>query len=213
MNVQTLLIIALVSVTIGYVAGMLVTNLRPDKNQPKDPNVEILTESTQVEVARLVRDVPRAVLQVQMEGKRFQKSSELNAIQRKDLEEATVELISWLGYTPAVKEPPPIEDPSTPVVTNRLANKVSPRQTGPLPPPPPIKEQPKSIVNQINDILQEKLEGTHLEARRIRLAEAPNQGVTVQVGLDRYTGVDEVPDEEIRSLIRASVAEWEARTK
>jgi len=31
------------------------------------------------------------------------------------------------------------------------------------------------------------------------------------VGLDRYESVDEVPDDEVRGLIRSAVAEWEAR--
>jgi hypothetical protein len=72
-------------------------------------------------------------------------------------------------------------------------------------------EPPKSIVAQIDDILQEKLEGTPLSKRGIRLRELPNQHMAVMVGLDQYEGVEDVPDEEIRNLIRSAVSEWEKR--
>jgi len=75
-----------------------------------------------------------------------------------------------------------------------------------LPPVPP-----KSIVAQIDDILQEKLEKSPLSKRGIRLRELPNQGMAVMVGLDQYEGVEDVPDEEIRSMIRSAVSEWEKR--
>jgi hypothetical protein len=41
--------------------------------------------------------------------------------------------------------------------------------------------------------------------------EFPNKGMVVLIGLDQYEGIDAVPDENIRALLRAAVAEWEAR--
>jgi hypothetical protein len=35
--------------------------------------------------------------------------------------------------------------------------------------------------------------------------------MVVMVGLNQYDGVEAVPDEEIRNLIRSAVAEWEER--
>ena len=39
--------------------------------------------------------------------------------------------------------------------------------------------------------------------------ELPGKGLVVLVGINSYDGVDAVPDEEIRSLIRQCVKEWE----
>jgi hypothetical protein len=70
---------------------------------------------------------------------------------------------------------------------------------------------PRSIAAQIDDILQEKLKDSPLAGRAIRLMELPNRGMVVMVGLNQYDGVEAVPDEEIRNLIRSAVAEWEER--
>jgi hypothetical protein len=75
-----------------------------------------------------------------------------------------------------------------------------------VPEPPPL-----SIAAQVDEILQEMLEDSPLATRHIRLVELPSKGVAVMVGLDRYESVDEVPDEDIRQMIRAAVAEWERR--
>ena len=66
-----------------------------------------------------------------------------------------------------------------------------------------------SIVSQIDSVLQARLEGTSLGDRGIFLTQSPEGGVIVYVGLTRYNGVDEVPDPEIKTAIRAAIAEWE----
>jgi hypothetical protein len=67
----------------------------------------------------------------------------------------------------------------------------------------------ESIVSQIDKILQSKLEGTSLEEQGIRLFEGPDQAMVIEIGLDRYTEIDAVPDDQIRQLIRLSVTDWE----
>jgi hypothetical protein len=66
-----------------------------------------------------------------------------------------------------------------------------------------------SIVSQIDAILQDRLEGTPLAERGIFLAQSPEGGVIVYVGLTRYNAIDDVPDPEIKSAIRGAIAEWE----
>ena len=70
---------------------------------------------------------------------------------------------------------------------------------------------PRSIAAQIDEILQEMLVNSPLASRGIRLLELPNKGMVVMVGLNQYEGVEAVPEEEIRQVIRAAVAEWEQR--
>ncbi len=73
----------------------------------------------------------------------------------------------------------------------------------------PAMAPPKSIAAQVDEVLQEMLKDSTLESRAIRLLELPGKGMVVMVGLDQYDGVNAVPDEAIRGLLRAAVAEWE----
>ena len=74
-----------------------------------------------------------------------------------------------------------------------------------------LEPPPLSITAQIDEILQEKLKDSPYSSALIRLVELPSKGVVVKVGMDQYEGVDAVPDEAIRQLIRSAVAEWERR--
>jgi hypothetical protein len=76
---------------------------------------------------------------------------------------------------------------------------------------PIIKEEPKSIVGQIDAILQEMLLRSGLENRGISITEDPRKGVVVWVGLDHFDGIDAVADAEIKGIIRSAVGEWERR--
>ena len=66
-----------------------------------------------------------------------------------------------------------------------------------------------SIVTQIDSVLQSRLTGTPLEDRGIFLAQSPEGGVMVYVGLTKYMGIEDVPDPEVKAAIRAAIAEWE----
>jgi len=69
--------------------------------------------------------------------------------------------------------------------------------------------QPKSIAAQVDEILQKKLEDSPLKDRGIRLMELPERGLVVLVGVEEYEGVEDVPDEEIRMLLKECVKDWE----
>jgi len=73
--------------------------------------------------------------------------------------------------------------------------------------------KPLSIVEQINDILQETIKDTPLATRMVRLVEDPREGVVVWIGLDHFPGVDSVPDPEIKAALRKAANEWERRTE
>lgn len=71
----------------------------------------------------------------------------------------------------------------------------------------------KSIAMQIDEILQEMIADTPFEERGITVNDAPDHGVMVTLDGKQYPGVKDVPDEEVRNLIRSAVVEWEKTGK
>jgi len=76
-----------------------------------------------------------------------------------------------------------------------------------------IREQaePKTMAAEIDAIIQEKLPGSNLSDRSVRIEEQPNFGLFVVVDGEKYAGVNAVPDEAVRSFIQRAVAEWQDR--
>jgi hypothetical protein len=108
--------------------------------------------------------------------------------------------------TPIAISAEPTPAPASPVF---VTAQPQPNQPAPAYKPPFIEA--KTIVAQIDEILQDMLVNTPMADRKIRLLEMPNQGVVVKVGLDQYPGIEAVPDQEIRNLIRQAVSTWEAK--
>ena len=81
------------------------------------------------------------------------------------------------------------------------------RERAKQPPPPP----PKSIAEQIDEILQEKIAGTPHRQRGLHVSAGPQGHALFQLDGKAYEGVDDLPDVEARSLVRAAIAEWEKR--
>lgn len=72
-----------------------------------------------------------------------------------------------------------------------------------------VEPKPKTIVGMIDDVLQGKLESSPLKDRKIKLEDGPHGEVIVVVDVERYIGVDQVPDPQIQAIIRESIAEWD----
>jgi hypothetical protein len=159
-------------------------------------------------------------LTLDLDGARVDTTA-LSVEQRKRLIEMLTLIRPWLEGKPA---PAPATPPPQPM----------PAPTPPAPQIPlqPIAQQPTlnpnaaprsatiakedrpsapatSIVGQIDSVLQEQLAGTPLEERGIFLAQSPDGGVMVYVGLTKYMAIDDVPDAEIKAAIRAAISEWE----
>lgn len=114
-----------------------------------------------------------------------------------------------------LKEPPvqrPISRPTPPPAT---VKPVEPTLGAILSPAKKTTEEKPfaslSIVGQIDSILQSRMMNTPLAGQGIRLKESPQGAVEVYVGLQKFHGVDDVPDQTIRAVIRAAIAEWEEK--
>ena len=174
-------------------------------------------------------------LRLKLDGQQADISS-LDAGQRKRLIEILTQMRPWLEVkkpAPPPPQPQPIsslQGVSSPKTTSSPQTDSQP-QAAPAPapaargerktaPPVPDKEkkdeepaaEPESIVAQIDSILQARIAGTQLAEKGVRLQESPEGGVLVWVGLEKFEGIEDVPDAEIKAALKGAVAEWENKT-
>jgi hypothetical protein len=200
---------------------------------PSQPNLD--------EIARLMRHTETQELVVEMDGDYFNTADELSIAQQHRLGFTSNVLTKWLMLpsptsVPAAEpilpafEPVPVESPSIepPVeelhpdfippfageplegikpVSTALSDVVGGILNPPLSPAPTFK----SIANQINDVLQAHLVGTPLESRGITVQDGPDRGVKFTLDGSEYASVMDVPDEEVRDIIRDAVVEWDTK--
>ncbi|HEY9526495.1 MAG TPA: hypothetical protein VIR02_05395 [Anaerolineales bacterium] len=172
-----------------------------------------------------------------LDGKRLNPLA-LSSSQRKRLIDMLNIMRPWLDARSAASSSRPTAPPFPAVQPTTLNDRLnalgdappeeSKRVTPPPAAPPPLQPAPtraarsstiakedrpaapaNSIVSQIDTILQSRLSGTPLEGRGIFLTQSLEGGVNVYVGLSRYSGIDEVPDPQIKAAIRAAISEWE----
>jgi hypothetical protein len=123
-------------------------------------------------------------------------------------------------WIPAETVPTQSIDHHIPPFATGLTPEVKPISTkfpdvvgGILNPTPTAAPVFKSIAMQINDILQARISRTPFEKRGISVSDGPEHGVQVTLDGQKYPGVKDVPDEEVRNLIRSCVLEWEKMGK
>lgn len=116
------------------------------------------------------------------------------------------------GASPAGSGPPPsktafADSLPEPVQLSDVINpfKKKPKVSSQMAEPAAL---PKSIVEQIDEILQLKLAGSGLEHLKILMKEKPGQGMAIYVGGEVYEAIDEVPDARVQALIREAAREW-----
>jgi hypothetical protein len=161
-------------------------------------------------------------LTLDLDGTRVDTNS-FSADQRKRLIETISSIRPWLEGKPA---PAPITGPLQPQPQPQLQQPIAPPPSvQPINPPAPInpfvpkpatiakEDRPSapatSMIGQIDSILQEHLAGTPLEERGVFLAQSPDGGVIVYVGLTKYMAIDDVPDAEVIAAIRTAIKAWE----
>lgn len=171
----------------------------------KDPNTttekEVVKEISHTRLVTLGRSVKDDQFAVLFADEWIRDASQLSFVQRNRLEKNLEEAQKWLG----------VETKKDSIPTPKVKEVDSAEVVPPLV-PPKIAEKHKrqlSIVEQVDEVLQELLENNLLKGRNIRLTEMPNKGVTVWVGNEYYDGINAVPDEDVKRIIRQAVKKWE----
>jgi hypothetical protein len=256
MDLTTALTLTLIGIIIGFLTGMLISNLRAghDKKSPVvaaaiQKNIDSTSSADQsVEpsngtppgspepegLIRIWYEAGNKQLAVETNNHIFSSAEDLSIEELRRLVTATNDLNHWLGIHPqpdstvrANNVNIPLLDqpvarllvqPSTTQSASNILLDIQRIKNNPLKALLKAFEETNvakiepvtlTMAGQIDEILQKKLENTPYENLGIRLADTPSHGVVVMVGLNKYDGIESVPDETIRTLIREAVAEWE----
>lgn len=147
----------------------------------------------------------------------------LTAEQRQRLVAIIVQIRPWIDGkkiappTASVPTPPPALVSPRPVSASTSAESTSPPTINPLrgwrsmlANEVKVPESPSkvSIISMIDEILQQKLQNSPLADQKIKMEEGPMGEVLVHVGALRYSGLDNVPDAAIRTLIQEAIDEF-----
>jgi hypothetical protein len=201
-----------IAVIVGWFIGFLDSNLRTAKKiQAAETNAEMMIEEAQRKAAQIEKKI--------LADSNLQEAPDLLCLKKKDgrflleLDGAPVkdglsldnrkrliELITVFRLWLEPGQPSPIASPPVPKPLSPAKKPEVEKSIASL-----------SIVQQIDFILQEHMVNTPLAKRGIRLQESPQGGVEVYVGLQKFHTVDDVPDEIVKTTIRAAIAEWEKK--
>ncbi len=142
-----------------------------------------------ISVAHLLRDEVTGGLVVRVGQRDYRSAAELlTSRDRQRIEYTLEELNRWFSLAPQKQE----------------------ERESAKPPAPAAARRPLSMVEQINQILERMLRDLPEAQRAVRLVEGAGGSVRVYVGVNAYSSIDDVPDPDIRGLIREAVAKWEA---
>jgi hypothetical protein len=240
-NLWLVVLVGVIAAVAGYFFGMLdsrVTKALKETREEAVDREEAVSKLDEHSVLQVTVD-PALKWHLDLDGTRIEPDG-LTAEQRARLVNILVQIRPWIdGKTissPSPREPgpvptvPPLPTPIAPAPTSALASVGTPPAIPASIDKPRIdlgrgwrtmlendlgkKPEPlkaPSIVAMIDDVLQKKLANSPLAEKRIRLEEGSVGEVVVFVGLTRYSGVDAVPDEEIKAIIRAAIADWDKK--
>jgi hypothetical protein len=206
MNTGVLLFWGFFLLMIGVGIGGWIQHLldkRSKVSPVQNPTENKLARAGDLEILRAWR-TPASKVWLEMDGARLEDKTAMKPDQQRRLLNLLVDLRPWLSGAPAPEsQTAPQAEMSVPLPGKKAGK--------PVPEVP--KPSLKSIIQQINDVLQENLITSVFKDREIQLTEGPDGAVIVQDGRMKYEGIDAVPDPEIKAMIRQAITQWEQTTK
>jgi hypothetical protein len=199
----------------GLVAGYVLGNAREGQAN-EAPEVQakdfsIAEPKYPPDALHIWRDNTSKKLILQIGERTIQAMEPFTSTEQKYLQQLLTYLQRWLGGPVPTPTPKPTAQPilqRQPAPGVRVSPiEIEPSETA------DDTAAPKSIVAQIDTILQEKLSLSPLKDRGVRLMESPDGSMIIYIGLESYRDLEDIPDEDIIAIIRASVKEWERQQR
>jgi len=216
-NLKTIGIIVAVFF-IGYIIGLVEAAIKQknkDKKKTRLEEKELVelpaNEFKKTNLFSINRNANNGLV-LELEGQNISNKDELTADNKLLLVNLLVEVRPWLETTGS---PPITQQTETQPKTANIKPEITSATKPPIPAAAPESKpvpSSESIVSQIDTVLQNRLAASSMSNQSIRLTESPTGGVRVFVGLDKYDGIDAIPNPEIKEFIRQAVAEWEGRS-
>lgn len=212
-----------VGLVLGAVVTLLLTNNKetpPAPTPPPPPPVEKLpagiSRKQHTELLRLWRDRAAGGLMVEADGKILPDASQLNTEQQQAMSAVIREWALWLGLGKAAPKPE-VSAPTPAAEPVRAAAPVAAVPAAAVTPPivpiliPVPEKKPGSMVEQIDEIVQDMLPNSPLAGHKLRVRSDPKEGVVVLLDNQRFYGIGEVSEPQAKALLQTAVAEWERR--
>lgn len=215
MDLTGVILLTGIGLVVGFLVAALIFSLKKEPALAGKPKEQVMSDAHNK--VRIWREGGDKQLVVEMNGVSYHQGGKLPAEQKQVVEDLVIELQAWLGKavvaSTVITESAATLPANEQAVINKEGTSLNPLKIfgDAIRSKPSSKadDHDQSIVAQIDQILQAKIEGTDLEERGIRLVEGTDQRMIIEIGLNKYTEIDAVPDEQVRQLIRISVADWE----
>ena len=224
--IGNLLLPAIIFTIIGFIVGALVSYFfisrpaeaeeiekpvveeppAPHPSAAKEPYTGLPLERFEP-LARLYRENSTGKLVTEVDKRIYLNPEMLTPEHLKKLREAAESWNAWLGL-----QVPVVPTPASPSLADNLPRPEIPTSTLPFMPDlliQPEKPRATTVVGQIDEILQVMLKESPYAKRGIQLVQDPTLGVMVWLDAQKYPGIEAVPDEDIKNLIRSAVKKWE----
>jgi hypothetical protein len=217
-NPLPVILALVIGILIGVLAAMV---FRGEPKPPQDGETlpKKFADKGYIEAMRIYFSPAAKKALPHLDGDYYEDFSSLTLEQKARSQRLIDALVEWSGRSPVQKPvaqpavtPPPGE------YSARAAQPAAPAAATPLQTIRPLevvtpvvdKQEPLTIVEQINDIVEELSSTLSARERSVRLIDNGHQGVIVWVGMEKFSSVDEVPYPEVQGLIKTAVERWEA---
>ncbi len=195
-----ILIVAVICLLAGLLAGYLIASQQD--RRPEDRSTNQTENQYPPDAIHIWHDKGKDQIVLQLGKQIYHTSEPLPPTENKHITQLLKFLQKWVGI-PTTPDPQPVAQTPQP----------PPASPQSIPPSPPeavdMPGAEKSIVAQVDDILQRLLANSPLGDKRIRLTENLDGSMRICIGVDHYDDIGAVPDEAIQAVIRAAVREWE----
>ncbi len=219
---------ALAGMIIGWIMGFFDSNNRASKKiHVAELRSETAMKEAQEKIAQAEKQIKASapqddpgLLRIKKENGRYKLELDGAPAGERlsdDRKQRLIELITvFRPYLEAEQTPGVLPQPAAPLHASPAPAPVQQAVSQPVQPDAKKPEPEKnfstlSIVGQIDTVLQKRLMTSPLAKSGIRLQESLQGGVEVYVGVEKYHTIDDVPDEGIKTAIRAAIAEWEEK--